>query len=411
MSKGRKAATGKFRVSVERRGERTVALLSWLGRGCGVALGLMLLASSASAAPEATDPRIVNGLVTHDFPTTGALMYSSGGTINANNAGSWCSGTLIGCSTFLTAAHCVEDDTSPNAYWVFLQHSGVHSVVSVTPHPNYTSSNFPRDDVAVLKLGAPVTGINPTALNDVDSPAFGTTGTIAGFGRTGGSSEDYGIKRYGDVQTTDCSGQLSGVGNTELVCWQFSSPVGAPGDDSNTCNGDSGGPLFIDFGGTETVAGITSGGTSSSCLATDFSYDTNVFSYRTWIAGQLGSDSTSVCGGLPAVGTSDVQVVGFDGALSSNPSTATLPVSISGSPSVLRFAFKADDRINADFYVAQGASVSTTNFDCKAEGNGSVGICEFTSPANGDWTVLVRRVSGSGDYQITATAFGGDPPV
>jgi len=206
----------------------------------GLLLPLPVASGSASLVPEPA--RIVNGVNSHGFPTTGALMYnSSGGDIDEDNADSWCSGTLIGCSTFLTAAHCIEDDADPDHYWVFLQHAGIRQVVSVTPHPNYTSGGFPEFDIAVVKLATPVTGIQPTAINLVGSPPAGSVGLIAGFGQTSGNGGDYGIKRAGQVVTASCNGLVGGFGDAELVCWSFSNPVGLPGDDSNTCNADSGG--------------------------------------------------------------------------------------------------------------------------------------------------------------------------
>lgn len=377
------------------------------------AAALLLLAAGAGAVDPSQlgGPRIVNGLNSHDFPTTGALLYpSTGGPINENNAGSWCTGTLIGCETFLTAAHCVEDDGNPSRYWVFLQHAGIRTVSSITPHPSYTSAGFPEYDVAVLKLGAPVTGIDPTELNTQASPPIGTEGTIAGYGQTSGNAGDYGIKRFGRVVTSSCAGQ----GGQELVCWRFANPVGAPGDDSNTCNGDSGGPLFVNLGGGQVVAGITSGGNNGTCLATDTSYDANVFTYRSFIQNVLGSDSTSTCGGLAPVGDGDVNVTGFDGNLSGGNNTANHTFSVSGSATELRVTLKGEDNsnpLNADMYVKQGNGASTSNFDCKSDGNASVGECIFSSPAAGTWSVHVRRVSGSGEYQVTSTVFGGDPPV
>jgi len=220
----------------------------------------LLTATSASAWEQ---PRIVNGVTSHDFPTTGQLLYGLDllppGPIDDDNQASWCSGTLIGCSTFLTASHCVEDDANPAHYRVFLQHAGTFDVVSLAQHPSYTSGGFPEFDVAVLKLATPVTSIDPTEVNSSLSPPVGTIGTIAGFGRSGGNADDYGIKRAGLVETTDCNGILPGLGNSELVCWEFLSPLAPVGTDSNTCNGDSGGPLFADLGGGETVVGVTSG--------------------------------------------------------------------------------------------------------------------------------------------------------
>src|SRR5262249_35794510 len=146
--------------------------------------------------------------------------------------------------------------------------------------------DFPVGDVAVLKLATPVTGIAPTPIDTTSAPAFGAAATIVGFGRDAGAA-DYGLKRVGAVTMAPCP---SGVSNATSVCWDYTSPVGPPGTDSDTCNGDSGGPLFAAFQCGDTVAGTTSGGTSATCLPTDHSYDTNVFTYRSWIEAQGGAD-------------------------------------------------------------------------------------------------------------------------
>jgi hypothetical protein len=372
----------------------------------------MLLAAGLAATAGA-EPRIVNGLPTHDHPTTGAMLHSGGGAIDDDNATVSCSGTLIGCRTFLTAAHCVEGDTDASHYWVYLQHAGIQTVTSVVPHPSYTPSGFPEFDVAILKLAAPVTGVVPTPINTAASPSFGSAGTIAGFGQTSGGANDYGIKRAGAVVTSDCTGIVSPLGNTELVCWRFTSPVGPPGTDANTCQGDSGGPLFVDLGSGVTVAGVTSGGTGDTCLATDESYDANVFTYRAFIAAELGTDSTVACGAPDPVGDPTTAVIGYDGTFgTANPSdTFTIPVG--GTPLELRVALNGEDNgsLDANLYVKQGLGASPSSFDCRADGRSNFGACAFTAPAAGDWSVFVERRSGAGDYQVTATIFGGTPPV
>jgi hypothetical protein len=360
-------------------------------------------------------PRIVNGRLTSDFPTTGQLLYGYDtlppGPIDDDNQISWCSGTLIGCETFLTASHCVADDPDADHYRVFLQHAGVFDVVSVTKHPLYTDGGFPEFDVAVLKLAWPVTSIDPTEINSSISPPVGTIATIAGFGRSGGNEEDYGIKRAGLVETIDCTGLLAGLGNSELVCWSFENPLGPVGSDSNTCNGDSGGPLFADLGGGEVVVGVTSGGANGLCLPTDYSYDANVYAYNAFIASQLGADSTASCGGLPAVGDPTVLVGGESATLSSFVSSKTAIVHVTGAPDELRFAINGENPdFDVDLYVKQGYGVSTTVFDCKSDGVSNFGDCVFPSPASGPWSVLIRRFSGSGVYQLTTTIVGGDPP-
>src|SRR5262245_19218751 len=84
-------------------------------------------------------PRIVNGTPTGQFPSVGALLAAN----EPDGAEIICSGTLIGCQTFLTAGHCVCDTfggacqpggpwaPDPTQFFVFLQHAGIFAVSSI----------------------------------------------------------------------------------------------------------------------------------------------------------------------------------------------------------------------------------------------------------------------------------------
>ena len=348
-------------------------------------------------------PRIVNGLSTHHFPTTAAYLVGN----DPDSAETWCSAVIIGCDTVLTAAHCVCDRAGPQCQnlapdgFVYLQHGGISTVTDIAVHSNYS---FPNNDVAVLKVAPQITGIEPTPINEVQAIANGTTGVIAGFGRTGGSAVDYGIKRWGTVATTSCSG---GISNGIHVCWQFTNPIDDPGDDSNTCNADSGGPLFVDLGTGELVAGVTSGGSSASCSATDNSYDASVFAFVDWINTNGGPDvGSSTCGSLPAAGTPDTEISGFDGRLSqSNPSDQH-NFTVVADAQTLRVALNAHDDGIADFDMLVTGPGGAS---CAKNGSGQFGVCEFNAPDAGAWTVQVSRANGTGDYQVTATVFDGAP--
>ena len=378
-------------------------------------VGVCLSLSAANAtAEEPRGARIVNGLATHDYPTVAALMYAGFRDIDEDNANSWCTGTLVGCNTVLTAAHCVEDDLNGDHYWVYLQHSGIHGVDSIIMHPDYTTGGFPEFDLALVRLSTTVTGIDPSPMNSIESPSLGSAGEIVGFGQTWGSGNDYGIKRRGAVETSSCEGVAGPtLGNTELVCWSHLNPVGPAGDDSNTCNGDSGGPLFVNIGGTIVVAGVTSGGNNTNCLAADFSFDANVYTYRSFLLSQTISDPATACGPIPTVGTPDVNVMGHSGRLSASNTSDAFNVNLSGTPNEVRFALNGEDNtsFNVDFYVKAGSGASPSNYDCKSDGSRNVGHCNFELPTGGAWSVHVQRRSGIGDYQVTTTIFGGDPPV
>jgi hypothetical protein len=390
-----------------------------VGRACAVLLIGSAIAYSTGAPatervrlPDGSRPRIVNGLTTHAYSTTAALLWSGGVPVTLDNAGLQCSGTLIGCRTLLTAAHCVQPDPSPADYLVYLQHAGVFTVATISVHPAVL---FPIADIAIVTLDEPVSGIDPTPINLVDpEPFIPLTGTIVGFGQTQGGGFDYGIKRAGSVQTTSCpSGLPNGASDTELVCWDFLSPIGPVGVDSNTCNGDSGGPLFLDLGGGETVAGVTSGGTSLDCLPTDHSYDANVSTYASFVLAQLGADSTATCGGIPPVGSVDVSVTGFDGTLTGGHPSDSYSVPVPAGTNAVRFALNGEDNgfFDVDMYVKAGPGASPIDFDCKADEAGVFGACVFNLPGAGTYSVFVNNAGGAGDYQLTVTTFGGPAPV
>jgi hypothetical protein len=383
-------------------------------------LSLLFLVISVTTAPaRALEARIVNGTFSFGDPTVGALLSGS----EPDQAMLFCSGTLIGCSTFVTAAHCVceldgaacqSGPGAPNpAEWlVFFQHAGFVPVESIEVPAGY---DFPADDVAVVRLATPVSGITPSPLAAQD-PATGSGGTIVGFGLSSGSADDYGLKQRGQVTTSACSGDLP----DDLVCWDFEGPLGPPGTNSNTCNGDSGGPLFADAGGGPLLAGITSGGSSFDCMPTDESYDTSVAAQRPFIDGEGGADlGSEACGSLSQVGDGATQVVGFTQRIDAGKPQATHTVEVGPGLAELRVALNASEEIGADvdLYVRFGTPPTTTEFDCRAYGSNQWGFCRFPEPAEGTWHILVRRYSGASTYQVTATLFSGEgsppppPPV
>lgn len=383
------------------------------GWGSLLVVGMMSLScwrtGWAQSVAGAESP-IVNGVVSSEFPSVGALLFSASGL--SWDAQGICTGTLVGCQTFVTAAHCVcrtiGPDCQPGAggapnpamYFVFLPHVGIVGVQSIAVRPDF---DFPDGDVAVLHLSVPVENVRPSRLNEVQSPPTDTPATIVGYGLTSGSKRDYGVKRSGNVVTTECTGNIS---PTNSVCWAFRSPLGAPGSNSNTCFGDSGGPLFIDFGSGPVLAGITSGGNSENCSPPDNSFDANVFTYRNWIALQAGGDLTNTaCGSGPQVGDAGAAVLAYSGALSGGQSVAyefTVP------PGTRHVRVTANATRDFDLYVRQAPGVTTSVFDCKDDAVRSMSACTFSSPSSGPWSALVYAYRDAGTYQFTVTMVGTD---
>lgn len=383
----------------------------FVSRILGAVASCFLLASATPAANLAG--KIVNGLPIHLYPSTGMLVISDG---------SLCSGVLVGCQTFLTAAHCVctlngvaafdgaqcnarPDLLDPSRFGVFFQHAGSFRVASVAVHPGYIPET--ASDLALLRLAAPVEGIAPSPINATAKPPFGTAGTIVGFGSTQADLPDGGVKRAGAVVTSSCSGPA----NAFQICWSFSSP-GAPGTSSNTCRGDSGSPLFTQAA----VSGIAS--FVNSCLPPATAVDSDVFRDLAWIEDQGGADLTHTsCGSLPQAGADGTTVLGDDRSLDAGTPQARFDVQVPAGTARVRFGLNGVPGNQAFLYAKAGGPAGPASFDCQSEAPAAPGgfpqqFCEVASPTPGSWNVLAQTVSGPGGIvQTTVTLFAGTAPA
>jgi hypothetical protein len=378
---------------------------------------------TAQAAATTPRPRIVNGVLTFSHPSAGALLLYD--DVGATTLYGLCSGTLIGCRTFLTAAHCVclddaDDATackragtvSPDALRVFLQHGGIFTVAHLTVSPEYSFAE--RGDIAVLTLGEPVRGVAPSGINTSSRPEVGTVGTIVGFGTTAPrprSAADAGIKRRGAVVTAPCPDDIP---DETHICWEFL------GSGSNTCEGDSGGPFFLTLGSSSVLAGVTSGGLGFDCVAPSVAFDTDVFVNRSWIAAVAGDDLGIERCGLPAAGTETTATFTSSGQLDrANPEaplefevpegTALLRVGLNGQLSSSSGFFGTSN--DFDLLVRAGSAPSPDAYDCSAIDSTPFGFCEIDSPRAGPWHVVVRLIQGEGTFQVTATTFAAASPA
>jgi hypothetical protein len=398
---------------------RTVTAVTTLLLVVGMerAAAATLTDADATAATTTIEPRIVNGVATSSHPATGALLLFDDPT--ASSLYGLCSGTLIGCGTFLTAAHCVCPEGAytrtaceragvikPSLVRVFLQHAGMLRASSIRIAPNYS---FARSgDLALITLAEAVNGIAPSAINTTVRPKPGTTGIIAGFGTTSavpGAPNNSGIKREGVVTTTSCPPDIP---DETHICWRF------VGNDANTCEGDSGGPLLVDLGPETVVAGVTSGGESQDCLAPDAGFDSDVFANAAWISSSAGADLGTQSCDLPAAGSSSTSVLAKAGTLSATTPAAHFQFDIGDNATLLRVALntqligttgRVTELNDFDLYLRAEDDPALSTFDCADTNPTGFGFCEVKTPRTGTWKVLVQRERGAGAFQVTVTIF------
>lgn len=382
-------------------------------------MGWPLRSQEAGSVPLAEPgPKIVNGVPVAGFPSVGTFFTGTG----------YCTATLIGCNTVLTAAHCICDDPNtgqilpgaqcsqradllnPANKLVYFHSAGLFGVGSVTVNPAFQFGQ--TSDLAVVRLASSVTGIAPSAINTFAKPALGTTGTIVGFGQTEDPTSGAGIKRAGSLTVASCA--AAGINAINHICATLPSP---PGTAAGTCHGDSGGPLFVDMGSGPVLAGTTSGGDSSSpnCTGTNHLWFADVFKDRTWIASAVGSDlGTTACGGISAAGGPNSSIEGAIGTLSPTHQSDDLSFTVPPGISRLRVGMTAENYLTNDFnlYLKRGAAATTTNFDCKSDGIGTLAFCEVINPIADTWHILANGVAGpGGEYEVVTTLFSDSTPI
>lgn len=441
-------------MDIAQTGSRAFAI------GVTAAVALVSLPPPASPAPYVSISRVVNGAQELAEPTTGALLQ---GTPDAGYM--VCSVTLVGCDAAVTTAHCFNVNAGQKNY-VFFQHAGFIPIESATRHPAYVAAFPPNppdfdvllvEDIAFIKLAEPVSGITPSSVVRDNAPALGTPGTIVGFGRDpitavspAGADDNAGIKRSGTIELAACEGTLAGE---DVLCWHPPDPQGSTGEDVSTCEGDSGGPLFVMEGTDRVVAGITKGavfiqeGQSDLCEVPVDPYDTNLDRHRDWIQGPNGDGGMiATTGAVPVytrncsdlaqlaedVRSGDVlgncdgshwtvpwipRTCGFTGFLDvAGTASATHDFPIPEGTTRLRVAFNgiasSSSAVDTNYYLRAGTPPTTSEFDCAATGAGTVGFCEFESPTVDTWHILVDQTLYQGEYQVTVTIFGPEgPPV
>jgi len=221
----------------------------------------------------ADDEAIVGGTPTTGDPSVVALY----GAVPGANQGMLCTASVISPTVLLTAAHCV----SPAVVGEGLQYIALFGyditkpetqgdkikVASVEWDPEFDVANLPNGhDIAVVILSKPTT-VAPLPYNrePLGAAMVGDSARLVGYGLSSGLfSKGAGVKREATVKLNSFDGKFVKTGTLF----------------KKICSGDSGGPVFMNIHGRETIVGVNSFG-MIFCLSTASS--TRVDSYLEFI--------------------------------------------------------------------------------------------------------------------------------
>jgi secreted trypsin-like serine protease len=236
---------------------------------------LVFLGLLACGTQELADVEIVGGKNVPfwwngpNAKSTVALTSAS----SLKNGKSFCSGTVVGERTILTAAHCIDDGVSG-----FIVAGGRDlkkptfslPVVNSKPHARWVnrigSTQGPDFDIGLVFTAEPLPRDIPRVkIGDI---ANGDWVRAVGYGVSKSRSiNDTGILRYVNLDAQGVDPKLCRVATKEAR--------------KGTAAGDSGGPLYSR---KEEVVGITSYGMERNGTPTGDSYFTLTACYKDWLA-------------------------------------------------------------------------------------------------------------------------------
>ena len=247
-------------------------------------------------------PKIVNGTDVTDlrYPWMAAVYFRRFGDSFSQGCGS----SLISDRWVVSAAHCFTGSGGRRPEDIALVHGtpdlnaisdGIVSRVSrVIIHPQYNPSAN-RNDIALLELTEPVP-LQPITLPQSGNPVpnDGEIATVAGWGatsETGGGSSLLQETDLPIVSTNACQTLYGNIINGAAhLC--------AGGQQTDSCFGDSGGPLFVERGNEFVQAGVVSFGFGCARPGLPAVY-TRTSTYFNWIS--------SIVPGLQPFGENDSQ--------------------------------------------------------------------------------------------------------
>jgi secreted trypsin-like serine protease len=230
--------------------------------------------------------KVKAGRVTHEV----SLIYAG---YTSPHEGFFCAGSLIASQWVVTAAHCLSPKTQPADIKVAfgspkLSASSMVSVAAIMRHEQFDRNSM-ANDIALLELAAPATGMQPVRLADLKIERVAleirAEAKVSGWGHIQFErrelSDDLLTVSLPLVERKSCNQRYAGSVRETMIC------AGAQGRDA--CEGDSGGGLVLLHRNIAYLEGIVSWGEGCGEPGR-FGVYTRIPAYRDWIGKYVKSE-------------------------------------------------------------------------------------------------------------------------
>jgi Trypsin len=225
---------------------------------------LLLIVGLASPASAITNGAPDGG----DHPSVGALIADEP---YPDGTWSYCTGTLISPTVFLTAAHCARGKRT--AHVTFSSHYKRGDAVYTgryVPDERY-DAKADRYDMAVVVFDSPILGVAPARL-----PSAGLLSRMRADGSL--RAAKFTPVGYGSINPTKVKRKMKFVytdtRSRTSISYEGLTPMWLKlrldRGDGGTCYGDSGGPNFL--GNSDLLVATTISGDDDACKATNYDY-------------------------------------------------------------------------------------------------------------------------------------------
>jgi hypothetical protein len=249
----------------------------------------------APGSPEVVDsvhPRIV---INNTIGAQGSRDYAAPFDAVVDIGG--CSGTLIAPNVVLSARHCGIGAGTQVRFGDNSNNTTFTTTVQSSILPDGGGSLLDGGDVSIhiLNASVPANIADPVRLIDETNDLVGMVAATLGYGYNGLGSSGHGFSsdgfRWGGENIIDAYGSPSNASGSNIISTDFDNGTSGANTipsssstplefEATTAPGDSGGPVMVQFGGEWVIAGVLSGGTTSTSVYGDISWWTGTAIFR-----------------------------------------------------------------------------------------------------------------------------------